>query len=174
MVRGLHGTINHENQTRLSIMRICHYAECENDISHRHLNTKFCSSTCANKDRYAKHGIRMTKERTKELYAIRVSCDKYRRKLNDKANVRSTNIRKYLAEYKISKGCVDCGYSAHHAALDFDHIADDKSFNVCNAKSINAAKDEIKKCEVVCSNCHRIRTYNRLSKDVKQDLPMQA
>lgn len=104
----------------------------------------------------------MTKERRQELYAERVSCSEYRRTLNDKAKARAANIRKFLADYKLKKGCVDCGYSEHHAALDFDHIKDEKSFNVCNAKSIASAKIEIKKCEVVCSNCHRIRTYTRL------------
>lgn len=143
-------------------MRTCNHADCNNDISHRHLNTKFCSPRCNNKDRYAKHGARMTKERRQELYAKRVSCSEYRRKLNDKANTRAADIRKFLADYKLKKGCVDCGYSEHHAALDFDHIKDEKSFNVCNAKSITSAKVEIRKCEVVCSNCHRIRTYTRL------------
>lgn len=83
----------------------------------------------------------------------------------DKANDRAKNVKKFLADYKLQKGCVDCGYNKHHSALDFDHLAD-KSFNVCFAKSISQAKEEIKKCEVVCSNCHRIRTYNRLSKNV--------
>lgn len=96
------------------------------------------------------------------MYAERVSCDEYRRKLNDRANVRAANIRRFLADYKLSKGCADCGYSGHHVALDFDHVQGEKSFNVCNAKSINSAKIEIQKCEIVCSNCHRIRSYNRL------------
>lgn len=143
-------------------MRICSYSNCNNDISHRHLNTKFCSPRCKNKDRYAKHGARMTNEKRQELYAKRVSCSNYRRILNDKANIRAAKIRNFLADFKLAVGCSDCGYDAHHTALDFDHVTGKKSFNVCNAKSIKSAKVEIKKCEVVCSNCHRIRTYNRL------------
>jgi len=148
-------------------MRACNYVDCDNDISHRHLNTKFCSPRCNNKDRYAKHGARTTKERQQELYLERVSCSEYRRKLNDKANARASNIRKFLADYKLKKGCAECGYSEHHVALDFDHVKGDKLFNVCNAKSINSAKVEIKKCEVVCSNCHRIRSYNRLRGNIE-------
>jgi hypothetical protein len=30
--------------------------------------------------------------------------------------------------------------------------------------SLAAIKKEIEKCEIVCANCHRIRTYNRLTK----------
>ena len=62
----------------------------------------------------------------------------------------------------MNQGCTDCGYNDHHAALEFDHVAGEKELNVCNAKSVDQAKKEIEKCEVVCSNCHKIRTFNRL------------
>ena len=48
--------------------------------------------------------------------------------------------------------------------MDFDHI-EDKSFNISSALNLQNFEDikkEIEKCEVVCSNCHRSRTYNRL------------
>lgn len=82
-----------------------------------------------------------------------------------KANERARRVKEFLASYKIEKGCVDCGYKKHHSALDFDHINGTKTMNICFAKSINQALKEIEKCEVVCSNCHRIRTYNRLKEE---------
>ncbi len=88
--------------------------------------------------------------------------DERKREKQDKANVRAKKVKDFLANYKTQKGCVDCGYNTHHSALDFDHFVGNKSINVCNAKSITQALSEIDKCEVVCSNCHRIRTYNRL------------
>lgn len=85
-----------------------------------------------------------------------------KREKQDKANARQKDVRDFLAKYKINIGCVDCGYKGHHSALEFNHTGTDKEINVCNAKSIKQAKMEIEKCEVVCSNCHRIRTYNRI------------
>ena len=84
-----------------------------------------------------------------------------KREKQDKANGRSKLIKVFLADYKMSLGCKDCGYKGHHSALEFDHITGDKEINICFAKSIRQAKREIEKCEVVCSNCHRIRTYNK-------------
>jgi len=142
-------------------MRECKLEECSNDISHRHYNTKYCSEKCKDKDRYKQHGQRLTPERRKFLYKKRTESEEYKQKLRDQGNERNKNIKVFLAEYKLEKGCLDCGYSKHHSALDFDHLYD-KKFNLSFSKSINQAKEEIKKCEVVCSNCHRIRTYNRL------------
>ena len=85
-----------------------------------------------------------------------------KREKQDKANKRARAVKLFLADYKVSKGCSDCGYNKHHSALEFDHIKGQKDMNVCFAKSITQAKNEIKKCEVVCSNCHRVRTYNRI------------
>ena len=72
--------------------------------------------------------------------------------------------QEFLVAYKLEKGCVDCGYNAHSEALDFDHLpGTEKKFtlaqNHCN--SWENLLEEIAKCEVVCSNCHRVRTRQR-------------
>lgn len=79
-----------------------------------------------------------------------------------KSTARAKMVKVFIAEYKLKSGCIDCGYNKHHSALDFDHVNGDKKINVCFAKSRAQALDEIQKCEIVCSNCHRIRTFNRL------------
>jgi hypothetical protein len=66
--------------------------------------------------------------------------------------------------YKLSKGCVDCGYKKHAHALDFDHLRD-KKFGVTTAVRNGMAEDkiwdEIAKCELRCANCHREITSKR-------------
>jgi IS30 family transposase len=73
--------------------------------------------------------------------------------------------RRELAKIKLGRGCADCGYAGHSAALDFDHVHGDKQFNVGQMASDHRPWEqieaEIAKCEVVCANCHRIRTYER-------------
>ena len=73
--------------------------------------------------------------------------------------------REWLNDYKLSTGCMDCGYNKHPAALDFDHREDEeKLFQLSygSNKSHQAVLDEIAKCDIVCANCHRIRTAERL------------
>ena len=89
----------------------------------------------------------------------RLQIPGYKEKINAQQNVRIIKIRKWLDNYKISIGCVDCGYNLHPVALEFDHVRGKKLLNVCKAKSIAQAKSEIAKCEVRCSNCHAIRTF---------------
>lgn len=64
--------------------------------------------------------------------------------------------------------CKDCGIKYPSYVMDLDHVSDDKidsvSRLISNIKSIKQVKEEVLKCEVVCSNCHRIRTYNRRTK----------
>lgn len=73
--------------------------------------------------------------------------------------------KKRLKEIKEASGCVDCG-ERNHIVLDFDHIKD-KKYNVSrmihDGFSWAAIKKEIAKCEVVCANCHRIRTHYRFT-----------
>ena len=70
--------------------------------------------------------------------------------------------RDFMAEYKVEMGCADCGYNSHPHALDFDHIGE-KEFNLSQGqdKSYKILREEMAKCDVVCANCHRIRTAER-------------
>ena len=106
--------------------------------------------------------------KTKAWRIKRLKNPAYRSKLNREANTRAYAIRQWLDDYKISKGCIDCGYKINPKALHFDHIKDSKSFNVCNSKSINQAKIEIKKCVIRCANCHCIITHRRLRMSVEK------
>jgi hypothetical protein len=60
--------------------------------------------------------------------------------------------------------CADCGNIYPPWVMDFDHVQGNKVLNVSRLKnycSIKAIQEEISKCEVVCSNCHRQRTHDR-------------
>ena len=61
-----------------------------------------------------------------------------------------------------NKPCADCDKKYPHYVMDFDHVRGKKSFTVgriLSRPNIRALKREIKKCEIVCSNCHRERTH---------------
>jgi len=64
-----------------------------------------------------------------------------------------------------SQPCADCGKTFHYAAMDFDHVRDIKRVDISRmirtGYSVAAIEQELKKCEVVCANCHRIRTWSR-------------
>lgn len=65
------------------------------------------------------------------------------------------------AKYK-DVPCMDCGQRFPPYVMDFDHVGE-KRGNIAKMATSprKAVLAEIAKCEVVCSNCHRIRTYNR-------------
>lgn len=70
--------------------------------------------------------------------------------------------KKFLVEYKKTHGCLDCG-EKDHRVIEFDHLRD-KKFNISEmvrCYSTEKMLEEIGKCDVVCANCHRIRTWNR-------------
>ena len=78
-----------------------------------------------------------------------------------KGNARITKLRRYIDSVKMERGCIDCGYREHPAALDFDHVGDDKALLVSSCKSRAQADAEIAKCEVRCANCHRVKSWER-------------
>jgi hypothetical protein len=60
--------------------------------------------------------------------------------------------------------CTDCGDRFPIVAMDFDHIRGTKVQNVGNMATYSDEKflAEVGKCEVVCKNCHAVRTHARL------------
>jgi len=67
--------------------------------------------------------------------------------------------------HKLAQGCADCGYNASAYALQFDHVSGEKKANVSDLirsdYTWTTVLEEIDKCEVVCANCHAIRTKTR-------------
>lgn len=61
--------------------------------------------------------------------------------------------------------CMDCNNKFPPECMDFYHIRGKKLINIAEAVvkrwSMKRVIKELEKCELVCSNCHRIRTRNR-------------
>ena len=72
-------------------------------------------------------------------------------------------IRDFVKETKESSPCVDCKVKYPYYVMDFDHLNNKESCIsfLCSTGRIGALKKEIAKCEIVCANCHRKRTYER-------------
>ena len=88
-----------------------------------------------------------------------------RKESNKKFDIKRTKIFfDIIIKYK-SVPCKDCNISYPPYMMDFDHI--NSSEKICNISQMrelyysNKLIQEIEKCEVVCSNCHRIRTHKR-------------
>jgi len=84
--------------------------------------------------------------------------------LADFARVKGRARYVAICEIKLAHGCADCGYNAHPAALEFDHLpGHEKLFAIssCSRFSWERILDEMAKCDVVCANCHVIRTVDR-------------
>lgn len=67
---------------------------------------------------------------------------------------------------KKNKACSDCGDHFHPVAMQFDHVRGEKEFGIAESTRLELdvvrIEREIEKCELVCANCHSMRTYARL------------
>ena len=71
-------------------------------------------------------------------------------------------VARMIADIKLILGCNKCGYRVSPYALDFHHRdATTKKFDVASYSSrhVLAVLAEIAKCDVICSNCHRVLTH---------------
>ena len=76
---------------------------------------------------------------------------------------RRTQRHKRLIEELKSQPCTDCGQSFPPFVMDFDHVADKTGEvgRLVSTYGTGRLLAEIERCEVVCANCHRIRTFGR-------------
>ena len=78
---------------------------------------------------------------------------------------RSASALEFLANLKNERGCVDCGFRGLPDALHFDHLPQfQKVHNVsylARCGTWQQILDEVAKCEIVCANCHAVRTRKR-------------
>lgn len=81
---------------------------------------------------------------------------------------RRQQLKEYVRKIKETSPCTDCHKRYPYYVMDFDHLEDKEGlikFFVNNNNRTGLEK-ELQKCEIVCSNCHRKRSYNRLMERV--------
>lgn len=116
-----------------------------------------------NKNKARKSGVSsQCKSCIKETMAV------YYQENKDAFKERAKSLEKelvlFVRELK-NNPCMDCGNTYHFSAMDFDHRGEDEKIDsVSRLTSYGSKKKilaEIEKCDLVCSNCHRVRTWKR-------------
>ena len=105
------------------------------------------------------------RERVKEYERLQYERHpEYRQYRRDCVAKRYAERRAFIDEWKLSHGCLDCGYAEHACALDLDH-RDPSSKLYKVAEIMHATWDrllaEVEKCDVRCRNCHAVRTQGQ-------------
>lgn len=78
---------------------------------------------------------------------------------------RRKKLKQLIDEVK-TKPCKDCGGKFAPYVMELDHLDGNKKIDsvskmINNEKSLKLILEEFDKTEVICTNCHRIRTYKR-------------
>ncbi len=105
------------------------------------------------------------KDKEKQREAIRKHYYANREYYINKAYKKRESVREWVYELKNSTACTDCGVQYPSYVTDFDHTGTGEKINtisrLINNGSFRQVQEEIKKCELVCANCHRFRTHKR-------------
>lgn len=135
---------------------------------------KFCNS-CKQAKPISEY--RPNKSKKDGLQGYCIACDKIKqkeyynkniKKLRAERRVLTLNRRRknveFLYKYLLEHPCIDCG-EKDPIVLDFDHKDGKQKFkNISEMMCYSLTKiiEEINKCEVRCSNCHRRKTAKQL------------
>ncbi|MFZ2522808.1 MAG: hypothetical protein WAW92_00285 [Minisyncoccia bacterium] len=115
-------------------MKTCKY--CGNDYPESYFGVALTTESKV----YKRHKCKFCYQRTKDI-------------------LRKKNGR-WLNEYKASRGCKVCGNNDYRV-LEFHHLDKSKkdfsiSFAQANRFGLEKMQQEIKKCDILCANCHRL------------------
>ena len=122
---------------------------------------KVCSSQA-----YEQWRLANIAKRRRDLQEWRKANPERIRKLyRDSDRHRRNTTKEWVDELK-SKPCVDCGNEFETFVMDFDHRDPTTksyviSFMVSKRMPREAILEEIAKCDLICANCHRKRTFQK-------------
>jgi len=82
------------------------------------------------------------------------------------ANIKRTALYKKVGLMKLEAGCAHCGYNAHSHALQYDHLDPNTKTGavsrlISDMKCWSSIEKEMAKCQVLCANCHAVKTHPR-------------
>ena len=134
-------------------------------------NPRECSHPCGTRARYKyhlKYGQDCAICRQGERDRARIKQG-YIGKPKQTSKERKAAVKKFLIQQQFSRGeCLDCGLKVTNRNLcvfDWNHrIPKDKLFTIGTMKhshSVATLIVEIAKCDLLCSNCHRMETQRQ-------------
>ncbi len=114
---------------------------------------------------YANKPARLAKQ--KAYYDANKDDPAFRQNRIELQRIRRKKRARWWRELKLTMQCVECGES-RPPCLDFHHLdPSEKDFNPGQASDEFVPKarilEELKKCIVLCANCHRMHHYNEHS-----------
>ena len=113
----------------------------------------------AYKDPKSEATINKRRRDSRKYYAGNVKRQLIRNQL------KKDQIRDYIHLYKEFRGCMDCGNKFPYYVLDLDHrdpsIKEVTPSRLWKSNSWTKVNAELEKCDVVCANCHRVRTHEK-------------
>jgi len=97
---------------------------------------------------------------------------RYRVQITDRVRETVLNNTVFIDDLK-NRPCADCEGTFLAFCMDWDHVRGLKIRNISRMKTSNreGILAEIAKCDLVCANCHRLRTDARM---VKSTVPWKA
>ncbi len=132
---------------------ICHKDKQETEFNFRNLKSQTRYKHC----KECQKNSRKTSYQQNRQYFLDYQKENYK--------TWRTNQRNFIRSFKEGKPCTDCGKTYPHYVMDFDHLPQfEKSFAIASEgfyRSEEVLLQEFAKCDLVCSNCHRSRTWNR-------------
>lgn len=95
----------------------------------------------------------------KRKHGVTFCSDVCRKKASQQSSERSRQQKRdTLWKYKEKQGCSKCGYNKFGGSLDFHHLdPSTKKFSIVVSRWASdslAVEEEIKKCVLLCKNCH--------------------
>lgn len=137
-------------------MRTCKKCQTEKDPSDFYLTSRGKPSTScrACSVKRAQENYRENREERLEWHR------NYNKHSNDHTNGRKAKIREWIRLLK-DVPCKDCSGRFPPECMDFDHrdpTQKTKGIASMTCWSVERIMEEVDKCDIICANCHRIRT----------------
>ena len=152
---------------------------CKNNFKAVKKKQIFCSNKCRGEDRKGTKAKRTILKEcilcgksfygfTYSKYCSRKCCSRSRcveekkiKKRNEDQTKRTKRIKRWLFEYKEEHRCEKCGFLDPRALVFHHKNSDEKEFNIGRGiVSKLKLEKELKKCIVLCANCHSIEHFN--------------
>ena len=119
---------------------------------------------------YSNNDVRINRRGKPQWYSPK-AWERERKRHADRHKRIRAWITARLDRFKVFKGCSHCGYKDNPAALQFHHV--DPSKKLQNVSMIRRSsysqwkviKAEIRKCIVLCANCHSVETKESYKND---------